>query len=330
MLRGFDACINIGYIDSPPFSFESRRGPNLPDGLLVQLMELFLQLLGVHWKWQPIPFARVVESLENRSVDLISGFILDAPSRQTRGRFIPLDMPFAIGINAVTRSPDLQTGMKYNDLAALLQGGSSLHQHRFGIVTVLDEIADEFFPALFMGVEPTIRDDQRSVKEALRYYTSEHPDRDLQIVFADSMSCSRLLPPGAKLLLTDPIGRFQGGFLLPVHDEDWAQYFGNAFHGFLKARLPQVGRLFSDYSQQLLGFLQTSDRPLALTGNANSSGMPGHDRREFWTLRDWLQAYWPRELPVPPEFCQHLAQHEHDEAGGCEVVVDDSQTKDRP
>jgi len=306
MLRGFRAPLNVGYIDSPPFAFASRRGSKYPDGLLIRLNELFLQLLDVQCNWFQIPLDSVIEFLESRKVDFITGFILEAPSRQTRGLFLPLEMPFAIGINAVSCSPEIAGISTYTKLVKKLTQDRHASGKHLNIITVYGEIADDFFPAIFPNIEPSIRERERNVGETIKYYIKNHPDKHFNIVFADSMSCKRLLPSNAKLVLNDPIGRFQGGFLLPVHDYDWGQYFGRAFHGFLKARLPQVGNIFIDYSQELLEFLKTSDtRILSKKSKGQGISLAEH-RREFWNLHEWLQAYWPREIPIPDGFKKHL------------------------
>jgi len=177
------------------------------------------------------------------------------------------------------------------------------------IITVRGEIADEYFPALFPEIEPTIRDDKRTVKETIKYYIDEQKDNELNVVFADHMSCTRFRPTNANLLLKLPVGRFRGGFLLPIHDDLWCTYFRTTFNQFLEARLPEIGRVFVDHHRELIRFLEITDRSLSKLRLSSPSGRKIGGESKFWTLEDWLDTYWPREIEVPQAFFDYIEQN---------------------
>lgn len=232
ILRGSQARLNLGYIDSPPFASASRKGLNQPTGLIIDLVELFFQLAGAQWEWHRIPFQKLTSSLETRQVDLVAGFVLEAPSRQARAKFVPLEMPFAIGVNALTRSQNYSNPVDFQKFSRELMEAQRSGHNRHNIITIEGELADEYFPAILPYQEPTIRDTSRTVSDAIKYYLNEHEDRMKNIIFADHMTCTRLKPTGTNLIFDKPVGRFRGGFLLPTIDSDWSDYFSFAYHGF--------------------------------------------------------------------------------------------------
>lgn len=305
--RGLLAPVRVGYLESYPFAFAPRGNLNNPQGLLIELLQTYFQVLRINYEWVPLNYDVLIDALETRMVDLVTGFVLDSPQRRVRATFVPLPMPFYLGVNGITSSPHIPTDLDYATFSAMISDGVKGSGKRFNLITVADEIADDYLPLILADAVVSLRETQRKVPEAIRYYTSDHPDRDVNIVFADQMTCYNSSALGLKLLFKHSIGKFRGGFLLPVYDQEWSSFIGNSLLSLLSSKLPKVGIVFNKYHSNLAPFI-----PQQLPGNMktfeNVGGSTRHPSDEFWSLEEWLSHFWPPEIPIPLQF-QSLLRH---------------------
>jgi len=287
-----ETTITVGFIATPPFVKTRAPGDNHPDGLLVDLIKLLFPLFGAKISWRPIGFHEMLERLADGEVDCVTGFILDTVRRKTRARFIPLSMPFSTGINAVTKAADIPGNSSYPDGLALLQRLTKPRKkgNPLSIVVIDGELAHDYLAAIAPDTSARyVVKDERTIQEVIAdYATSDQSDQ--YVIFADSFSCQKAAADNGSLkqVFKDPIGRFAGGFLLPLDDEPWAEFFQQAILHLLSARLPETGRIFAHHANDLQVFL---------------------DERE---LPAWRARYWPPEIDFPESW--KITDEEGDEA----------------
>jgi transcriptional regulator with XRE-family HTH domain len=297
LLRAFETPIQVGYFDWPPF-VDCQADEANPTGLLPDLMRLFFRILEVDADWHRMSFTELLTGLTDNSVDLGVGFVLESVYRTARATFVPLHLPFAVGINAVTRHPDLASGGSFLQVMPQLKDALADPIAPVKIVVVEREIAADYLSAIVSGLrrDQVVIEKHRSIGDTIDFYTNAS---DRYVVFADHSSCLRKvignISGHLKLLFNRAIGQFQGGFLLPGGDQEWEEFFHQAFIHLLAARLPETGCILRRYA-----------RPLAalLVKDPYKTGVSLKDRavEEFITWAEWYEAFWPKEIPPPEDW----------------------------
>jgi hypothetical protein len=303
----FDLTPMSGVLESYPFAYASRGNLNNPNGLLVELLQAYFQVLRINYEWTPVGYDLLIDALESRTVDLITGFILESAQRRVRAHFTPLPMPFCLGINAISSSPHIQGDLQYLDFCDIILKASQNSAKKFNLVTIADEIADDYLPLILPDSIVSIRESGRKVADAISYYTLEAADKEMNVVFADQMTCSASLRSGSHNLLKEPIGAFRGGFLLPVYDTEWSSFIEGSLYSMLSAKLPKVGIIFDKYHNHLTPFIPKQDQFLK-TSSHGIIKPPGGSLDGFWSLEEWLSTFWPPALPIPKQL-QALRDH---------------------
>jgi len=302
LIREMREPVRIGYLEWPPFAEGS--GPEPKTGLLVELMTLLKEILGLEdYKWEPIEFPKLVESVED--VDIVLGFVLETLSRRAICRFVPFYLPFSVGLNAVAPSSlvEFDSPLNYRDGVDTITRLADGTDRPLLVAVVEGELADEYLPAFLPGIKP-VRDAERNIEEAIKYYATRR-DKDF-VVCADAISCQRIFRQDGsgrlRLVFKEPVGRFQGGFLLPPHDPEWEDYVRETFIHLLSSRLPKVGEIMSRYASKTSEILNLP--PVHTNSSVNTSG-PFSSR--FVQIDDWYFACWPDQIPWPTEWAKQWA-----------------------
>jgi len=269
----------LGYVDWPPFVMSRGLGDASPQGLLIELVNLLFRLIGINVSWRRLDFKQMLGDLSDGEVDAVMSFVLDTLKRKTRARFLPLRMPFSVGINAVTRSNEFDGDEEYDKALGKLQRGTKRPKKSdpLSVVVVGSEIAHDYLAAIAPEVTAPIEEEGPIVETIRRFTATPH-----YVVFADSVSCELALRQDRNLkqVFDHPIGAFEGGFLFPMGDPEWEAFFGEAFGHLLKAKLPETGRIFARYADDLQTFL---------------------DKEK---LQTWLDECWPRQIAIPQSWDQ--------------------------
>ncbi len=293
LLQNFEEPLQIGYVEWHPFA-----APGLgtePGGMLVDLMHLLCNLLQLPYEWRRLKFHEMVPSLRNGDVDLVVGFVLETLYRRAHASFVPLFLPYRVGINAVTRSSEFTPNARPQLILDELKAASSRSDNQIKFVTVKGELADEYLPALVPGAK-SLQEKELSIEHAIRHHVQRS---DRVVVFADHVSCQRAIDDITEAddrlhqLFKDPLGRFQGGFLLPFDDNDWTEYFQTAFKHLLLAKLPATMGIIGRYADQTSQWLDDAPEIDGFSSSPNAYSFVGLDQ--------WLNLCWDdkvRDIPT--------------------------------
>lgn len=295
--------LRIGYLVWPPF-VEVVGGH--PEGLLVEMMRLLCRLLKIADEWVPLEFHDMLRKVEDGTVDIVVGFVLETLHRRARAAFVPLHLPFRVGLNGITASRefdrlgDLEPEQRYREVLKILQSLSHRTSNPLLVVTVKGELADEYLPAFLPKVGSLKEEENLSIEDALDHYTKS----DKYVVCVDHISCRRWLARNPnrnlKLLFKKPVGLFEGGFLLPLDDAQWTAYFERAFVHLLMARLPETGFIMSRHADQLNDLIDAGNKQWRRSFEERAC--PFLQPTQFLTAEEWFHAYWPKEVPLPEQW----------------------------
>lgn len=276
------APIRFGYLNWKPFAWtpESNAGETnpYPTGFLIELFDSYAQVLGARVEWIPLEFHQFFSEMSNKNVDAVLGFVLETTRRHAVAEFVPLKMPFSIGLNAVTNSPKLNKPMEYKKAREILIKYTDKNiqkEEKITTIAVRDEIGDEYFPAILPELKLDTIESDRTLQETFKYYAA----RSNSVIFADHISCAEACERNQELqpLFESTIGEFFGGSLLPQWDMRWSNFFKESTQNFFRSKPPIVAILFEKYRNMLEPFITGTDQQKVV-------------------LEKWLTEYWPSNI----------------------------------